>query len=327
MIISRSAIFLPFLLTLSTIFYTLSASADTTTRVSREEYIERYKKIAIDHQFRFGIPASITMAQGILESDCGNSTLARGSNNHFGIKCKSDWTGKTFTYTDDAPDECFRAYKSVEDSYEDHAKFLDESPRYDSLFDYRSNDYHSWARGLKAAGYATAPDYAARLVKIIEDNKLYLLDSNDDGIRRVPQQQQNNKATDSKQMTNPNRLTISVYAKGGYDIYKANGSLYVIAAKDDSFDNISMSLGISASKLRQFNDMDKSAQEIAEGSIIYLESKNRKWMGDEAVHQLKAGESIESVSQLYGVRLKSLYRMTKVKVGTELKVGDVINLR
>ena len=146
------------------------------TRQTREEYIDKYKHIAIEHMERYGIPASITLAQGILESDSGNSNLARRSNNHFGIKCKSNWKGERVYHTDDAPDECFRKYDSVEESYEDHAEFLDQSPRYDSLFAYSSSDYRSWARGLKAAGYATAPDYAQRLTRIIEENLLFLFD-------------------------------------------------------------------------------------------------------------------------------------------------------
>ncbi len=125
---------------------------------------------------RYGIPASITLAQGILESDSGNSTLAKSSNNHFGIKCKKNWTGARVYHDDDAKGECFRKYGSVEESYQDHADFLDQQPRYDSLFAYASNDYRSWARGLKAAGYATAPDYAQRLTRIIEEYELYLLD-------------------------------------------------------------------------------------------------------------------------------------------------------
>ena len=136
---------------------TLSAlDAVAQTRQTREEYIDKYKHIAIEHMERYGIPASITLAQGILESDSGNSNLARRSNNHFGIKCKSNWTGQRVYHTDDAPDECFRKYDSVEESYEDHAEFLGQSPRYASLFAYSSSDYRSWARGLKAAGYATA---------------------------------------------------------------------------------------------------------------------------------------------------------------------------
>ena len=159
---------------LSLLFVAVSAIAGV--RQTREEYVEKYKAIAIAHMERYGIPASITMAQGILESDSGNSQLSTSSNNHFGIKCKKHWTGDRVYHDDDAKGECFRAYPSVEASYQDHADFLDQSPRYDSLFAYPSDDYRSWARGLKAAGYATAPDYAERLVKIIESMKLYLLD-------------------------------------------------------------------------------------------------------------------------------------------------------
>ena len=151
-------------------------------RQTREEYISRYMSIAVAHMERYGIPASITMAQGILESDCGNSLLSMKSNNHFGIKCKRNWTGEKVYHDDDAKGECFRSYPSVEASYQDHAEFLDSQPRYDSLFAYPSDDYKSWARGLKAAGYATAPDYAQRLVRVIEENQLYLLDR-PDGMR------------------------------------------------------------------------------------------------------------------------------------------------
>lgn len=159
----------------------LPASAAAQARQTKQEYIARYKSLAIDHMERYGIPASITMAQGILESDCGNSSLALRSNNHFGIKCKRDWTGDRVYHDDDEKGECFRKYESVEDSYIDHSEFLDKQPRYDSLFVYEATDYRSWARGLKAAGYATAPDYAERLIRLIEDNRLDLLDMSNGG--------------------------------------------------------------------------------------------------------------------------------------------------
>ena len=130
----------------------LAVESAAQSRQTREEYVDKYKHIAIEHMERYGIPASITLAQGILESDSGNSNLARRSNNHFGIKCKSDWKGDRVYHDDDARNECFRKYDTVEESYEDHAEFLDQSPRYDSLFAYSSSDYRSWARGLKAAG-------------------------------------------------------------------------------------------------------------------------------------------------------------------------------
>jgi len=141
---------------LSGILLCISVQLGAQVRQTREEYISRYMPIAIAHMERYGIPASITMAQGILESDCGNSLLSMKSNNHFGIKCKRNWTGDKVYHDDDAKGECFRSYPSVEASYRDHAEFLDSQPRYDSLFAYSSDDYKSWARGLKAAGYATA---------------------------------------------------------------------------------------------------------------------------------------------------------------------------
>ena len=165
--ISRKAIFLAGIL-----LFCLPGLLRAQVRQTREEYIDRYKHIAVEQMERYGIPASITMAQGILESDCGNSLLSLRSNNHFGIKCKSNWRGGKVYHDDDAKGECFRAYPSVEASYFDHAEFLDSQPRYDSLFAYASDDYRSWARGLKAAGYATAPDYAQRLVRIIEESQL-----------------------------------------------------------------------------------------------------------------------------------------------------------
>ena len=177
--ISRKAILLAGILLLAA---APLAAQKRQTRQTLEEYVDRYKSIAVEHMERYGIPASITMAQGILESDSGNSWLSLHSNNHFGIKCKRDWKGEKVYYDDDAKGECFRAYPSVEASYRDHAEFLDTQPRYDSLFAYAPDDYRSWARGLKAAGYATAPDYAQRLIRIIEENELYLLDRTD-GLR------------------------------------------------------------------------------------------------------------------------------------------------
>ncbi len=183
MIFSRTAIWVAGIL-LSTLS-AAQAQPRRTNRLTREEYIDRYKSIAVAQMERYGIPASITMAQGILESDSGNSRLSLESNNHFGIKCKRNWTGPKVYHDDDAKDECFRAYESVEASYHDHAVFLDTQPRYDSLFAYSATDYKSWARGLKAAGYATAPDYAQRLVRLIESHKLYLLDQPNGSMSRA----------------------------------------------------------------------------------------------------------------------------------------------
>ncbi len=145
--------------------------------MSRKEYIDTYKEIAIREMHRSGIPASITLAQGCLESSNGNSVLSRKSNNHFGIKCKSDWKGARTYHNDDKLNECFRKYRSVEESYIDHTNFLLENPRYGYLFRISHTDFKAWAKGLKAAGYATDPKYAHRLIKIIEDEDLHMFDN------------------------------------------------------------------------------------------------------------------------------------------------------
>ena len=214
------------------------------TRQTREEYIDRYKHIAVAHMERYGIPASITLAQGILESDCGNSALSRSSNNHFGIKCKSDWTGRRVFHDDDARGECFRAYGSVEASYEDHARFLDSQPRYDSLFVYPADDYRSWARGLKAAGYATAPDYAQRLCRIIEETQLYLLDRpQGEALYAARNRSRAEQAVEgfeagssvnpltpvNEERIDPDDFRVTINAYKGYNIYVTNGVNYIVA--------------------------------------------------------------------------------------------------
>lgn len=145
--------------------------------LTRAQYIEKYAPMAVESQLLYGIPASITLAQGCLESGNGNSRLAREANNHFGIKCGGSWDGPSLAHDDDAPQECFRKYESVAESYVDHALFLSERERYRSLFDLDPKDYKGWARGLKAAGYATNPAYADLLIRIIEENNLQRFDN------------------------------------------------------------------------------------------------------------------------------------------------------
>jgi hypothetical protein len=141
-------------------------------RLTIEEYVEQFKDVAMNEMRRSGVPASITLAQGILESENGNSELVKKSNNHFGIKCKSNWTGESVTHDDDANGECFRAYTNAGDSYRDHSDFLKANQRYASLFKLDAADYAGWARGLKRAGYATNPRYPELLIKYIEQNNL-----------------------------------------------------------------------------------------------------------------------------------------------------------
>lgn len=314
--------------------FVATVSLGAAERQTREEYVERYKAIAIAHMERYGIPASITMAQGILESDSGNSRLSTSSNNHFGIKCKKSWTGDRVYHDDDAKGECFRAYPSVEASYQDHADFLDQSPRYDSLFAYPSDDYRSWARGLKAAGYATAPDYAERLVKIIESMKLYLLDKEDGSkiysaaktaTENTEAWWENNIATSDEQI-NPNAFRVTVNAHKGYSVYRTNHTYYIVAKEGDSFESLGKIFDISAKMLRKFNDVSKAAQP-AKGDVVYIERKKTQWLGNTMQHRVVRDETLYSLSQSYGIRQKSLAKLNRLDAGAEVKKGDIIKLK
>ena len=303
-------------------------------RQTREEYVEKYKAIAIAHMERYGIPASITMAQGILESDSGNSRLSTSSNNHFGIKCKKHWTGDRVYHDDDAKGECFRAYPSVEASYQDHADFLDQSPRYDSLFAYPSDDYRSWARGLKAAGYATAPDYAERLVKIIESMKLYLLDKENgnkiyaaskSATENTEAWWESNIATSDEQI-NPNAFRVTVNSHKGYGVYRTNHTFYVVAKEGDTFESVGKVFDISAKMLRKFNDV-ASDVELSKGDIVYIERKKTQWLGNVMQHKVVRDENLYSLSQSYGIRLKSLAKLNRLRPSEEVRKGETIRLK
>ncbi len=311
-----------------------AVSLGAAERQTREEYVEKYKAIAIAHMERYGIPASITMAQGILESDSGNSHLSKSSNNHFGIKCKKSWTGDKVYHDDDAKGECFRAYPSVEASYQDHADFLDQSPRYDSLFIYQSDDYRSWARGLKAAGYATTPDYAERLVKIIESMKLYLLDKENGGKMYSAAKNatanteawfESNIATSDEQI-NPNAFRVTVNSHKGYGVYRTNHTFYVVAKEGDTFESVGNTFDISPKMLRKFNDVAKDAT-LAKGNIVYIERKKTQWQGNMMQHKVVRDENLYSISQSYGIRLKSLIKLNNMRAGEDVKKGDIIRLK
>ena len=267
-----------------------------------EEYIKQYRDIAVEEMKKYHIPASITLAQGLLESGAGQSTLARKSNNHFGIKCGSDWNGKSVRHDDDERNECFRAYKHPKQSYEDHSKFLVSRSRYASLFKLDITDYKGWARGLKKAGYATNPRYAEQLIGIIE---LYDLDKYDKkgGLKWM------------KQNPNPHQP------------YIANGLVYIVVRQGDTWKSISREFDISRKKLRKYNDLYKG-YELKVGDILYLEKKNRRADKEHIVHVLRAGESMYSISQKYGIRLKRLYKLNKMSEDESTpEVGTILRLR
>ena len=290
-----------YLITVLTIFVCLALQAQTRNK-QYEDYIKKYRELAVDEMKKYHIPASITLAQGLLESGAGQSTLARKSNNHFGIKCGSDWNGKTVSHDDDARGECFRAYKHPKQSYEDHSKFLAGRPRYASLFKLKITDYKGWARGLKKAGYATNPRYADQLIDIIE---LYDLDKYDKkgGLKWM------------KENPNPHQP------------YIANDLVYIVVRSGDSWKSISKEFDISQRKLRKYNDLYKGYT-LQVGDILYLEKKNKKAGKEHIVHVLRAGESMYSISQKYGIRLKNLYKLNKMDVEDPApEVGTILRLR
>ncbi len=307
------------------------------TRITRQEYVELYKHIAIEHMEYYGIPASITMAQGILESSSGNSELSRSSNNHFGIKCKTGWKGPKVYYDDDEAGECFRAYKTVEASYRDHADFLDSSPRYDSLFAYSTTDYKSWARGLKAAGYATAPHYANTLIKIIEDEKLYLLDRkggeklyaarHNKEVKVEESPAQSTEQTQSTTIIDPDNFAVTINAHKGYEIERTNGLYFTRAKSGDTAESIADTFEISRYNIRRFNDL-KRDKALTEGDIVFIERKKKGWEGDsQRTHQVTEGETLHSIAQHYGVRLKSLRRLNKLDKKATVTTSQIVIIK
>lgn len=230
-----------------------------------EHYIKKYSHVAIGNMKEFGIPASITMAQGLLESGYGLSELARKSNNHFGIKCKKDWTGEKVYHDDDEAQECFRKYKSVQDSYSDHAVFLSSSKRYAGLFMLPRGDYKAWAKGLKEAGYATNPKYPTLLINMIE---LYELDNLDRGLLRPTIE-----TSGVSSITIGGRGEIAAYIMGGRSVYRNGKNLYIYAQNNDSYEKISKALKVRMKKLERINGKNNP---LTAGVKVYVKKiKNR----------------------------------------------------
>lgn len=275
---------------------------------SYEAYISKYSDLAIEHQKKYKIPASITLSQGLLESGAGQSSLARQSNNHFGIKCHSDWRGGRVYHDDDLRGECFRKYDQVEDSYTDHSKFIAFRPRYSVLFDLDLKDYKGWAKGLQQCGYATDRAYANKLIKVIEDYELYRFDSHK-GTRKQETPQQNKNASAELM-----------------PIYKTHGLIYVIARANDSFESIAQNLGFKEKELRKYNEVLEEFP-LQPGDIVYLEKKKKKADKPYYDHVVQIGESMHSISQHYGIRLKSLYKLNKKDMEYIPAEGDVLKLR
>ncbi len=294
------------------LFLPIGVSAQSTREQRYFDYIDTYKDLAIEQMLKYNIPASITLAQGLLESGAGYSRLATKGNNHFGIKCHN-WRGRTMRENDDAPNECFRVYKNARESYEDHSVFLTTERRYASLFKLSRYDYKGWARGLKAAGYATSPTYASSLISLIERYNLSKYD----------------KATKYNKFVTRHepREDELPYGEDYHPIYMTNRNFYVVAREGDTFMDISRELGISYGTLAKYNERNKK-DVLSDGERVYLKKKRSK--ADKAYkkmpHIVQDGESMYDIAQQYGITLKSLYKMNKLSPNYSIAVGDTLRV-
>ena len=294
-------IFLPFF------FATKLLAQPSEKKLTPDDYISRYKEDAIKEMYQYGIPASITLAQGRLESGNGNSALSVYANNHFGIKCHKDWAGPTYILDDDEKNECFRKYQDVLDSYSDHSKFLSTRDRYAFLFELPKTDYKGWARGLKEAGYATHPTYAEQLIDLIEKYKLNDLDK--DAVLNM---------RNVKEKAPQVKLNLR-------QVLKFNHTKFIIAKPGDSFYKIATDFDLELEDLFKYNDFSKS-EKIIPYEKIYVEAKRRKAL--EPYHVVTKGETMMSISQLHGIKLNSLYKKNRMKLSdAQPKAGTVLFLR
>ncbi|MEY4926101.1 MAG: hypothetical protein RI894_537, partial [Bacteroidota bacterium] len=301
------------LLAASSIFYSQSISAQTITK---SQYVEKYKDLAISEMERSGIPASITLAQGIVESNASNSKLAREGNNHFGIKCGNDWTGDNIQVEDDDYDSqgnllksCFRKYKRPEESYLDHTDFLMNKQRYQQLFSLATDDYKGWATGLKSAGYATNPKYADILIKTVEENKLTEYDKPRANTAEVL------VADNGKKIRNPFSVK-----KGEKGIFKNNTNKTVVAQAGETLLEIATRYEKPYSKMLAWNDL-KPNDPLYANQFVYLESKCSRFKGTKKVHVVAEGENMYIISQLYGMKLSELYSRNNMKLPAEPAIG------
>ena len=306
-------------------------------KITVEEYIETYKDIAMREMRDHKIPASITLAQGIIESGAGNSALAREAKNHFGIKCHKEWKGKTYTMDDDEKDECFRVYKNAEESFRDHSEFLTSRPRYADLFKLDIMDYTAWANGLKAAGYATNPAYATMLINRIELNKLYLYDqlamgkiNETEAEQQIEQEEEN---TDDIEL----ELAYSPADKSAYElvdmtadkrfIYENNGVRFLYAKEGETPESLSKELRIRKRQLCQYNLVQRPDEMVFHyGDVVYLEKlrnnnrKVKKYVTD-------GNESVRDIALRFAVQPERIVKMNKLEKGKSLKAGQKIRLR
>jgi LysM repeat protein len=307
--------------------------SSTGSGLTAGEYINTYKDLAVSEMKRTGIPASITLAQGMIESDFGRSRLAREGNNHFGIKCHSDWTGATIRHNDDRRNECFRKYPKAEESFYDHSDFLKSESRYRFLFDIDPTEYKVWARGLKKAGYATNPDYANMLIRKIEENNLWYFDRGYNSTSLPPQTTvpvkeslpvQAIASTTEKPVSSVNGYT-SVQARVPR-IMDNNRIQYIIVKDGDTKEKLENEFQLLKWELARYNEL-ASDFELVPGEILYLQPKRERAEPGKDFYTTIEGDTMYLICQRYGIKLNNLYEMNRMEPGFQPEAGKKLWLR
>lgn len=328
----------------------------------QEKYIERYAPMAVAEMYRSGVPASITLAQGMLESGNGQSVLATKGNNHFGIKCHNGWTGGRMYHDDDRKGECFRKYRSPEESFRDHSDFLRYRDRYKSLFDLRTTDYKGWAYGLKKAGYATDPSYPQKLIKLINDYRLYEYDTKSaawarkggdaadaetvkkdkpakaEPVRKETRKERRRAAREAVDEIPESPLSIEqvvpLDARGrevfrfplSRQLYSQNGVPFIYSVEGETYESIAKAYNLFPREILKYNDLE-GQQPLAPGTVVYLQPKKKQSVKGLDKYVCEGGESLRDLSQRFAVRLSSLCKINGIQQERELKEGDVLRLR
>ena len=300
-------------------------------------YINTYADLAMSEMRRTGVPASITLAQAVIESDYGRSRLARQANNHFGIKCHNGWKGERIYHHDDRRNECFRKYREAGESYKDHSDFLREGSRYGFLFELNRDDYKAWARGLKRAGYATNPRYDRMLIDMIEENNLQVYDEivmsgrfKDGNVIDFYGGQNDISESDqleTKEVESFNEATDDNFVVSRHSRIKVKNRIeYISVIEEDTFESLADEFELLKWELYRYNDLADDAQ-LYPGQVLYLQPKRNRAEAGNEYHIVKEGETMYSISQHYGIKLKALYEKNRMDRNYEPAPGTELWLR
>ena len=329
------------ILLLATLLF--AVSTESYAQTAQEKYIDAYAELAVQEMYRSGVPASITLAQGMLESGNGRSELAVKANNHFGIKCHNGWLGGRVYHDDDAKGECFRKYTHVSQSYRDHSDFLRYRDRYKFLFDLKPTDYKGWAYGLKKAGYATDPSYPTKLIRLIEDYRLYQYDTKSASFGNSGKSVGNKvrgvrtPETVTERPLSPTVIEhsepVSEQVRKKYfqfdtsrQMFSRNGVPFILASEGETYQSIARSYGLFLKELLRFNDLKESVT-LRPGTVVYLQPKKNCAVKGLDMHVMESGETLRDIAQRYGIKLDKIYRLNGWYKGFKPKEGDCIKLR